>query len=198
MIREKRLSPRRAQSLAFLFLLGRTQGSPKTTPHPPAASADRRHIERETPRFCTLMSTLVLDARLHSARLAAVVRLSPTARLQRKSTVCGLSGLRPDFAGSPPIKSSTRLGDSLRLLRWSLFAPCQPENCRSRFGKKNCNAHQFFSPTRESKDSWRESEEAKAWREPKRRRPVNTKTELTTSHITMNINRIIITGNLVA
>jgi hypothetical protein len=105
-IREKRLSPRRARSLAFLFLLGRTQGSPKTTPHPPAASADRRHTERETPRFCTL----VLDARLHSARLAAVVRLSPTARLQRKSTVCGLSGLRPDFAGSPPIKSSTRLG----------------------------------------------------------------------------------------
>ena len=110
MIREKRLSPRRAQSLAFLFLLGRTQGSPKTTPHPPATSADRRHTERETPRFCTLMRTLVLDARLHSARLAAVVRLSPTARLQRKSTVCGLSGLRPDFAGSPPIKSSTRLG----------------------------------------------------------------------------------------
>src|SRR5580700_954755 len=99
MIREKRLSPRRARSLAFLFLLGRTQGSPKTTPHPPAASADSRHTERETPRFCTPMSTLVLDARLHSARLAAVVRLSSTARLQRKSTVCGLSGLRPDFAG---------------------------------------------------------------------------------------------------
>jgi len=38
----------------------------------------------------------------------------------------------------------------------------------------------------------------RAWREPKRRRPVNTKTELPTSHITMNINRIIITGNLVA
>src|SRR5580704_11990143 len=109
MIREKRPSPRRARSLAFLFLLRRTQGSPKTTPHPPAASADRRRTERGTPRFCTLVSTLVLDARLHSARLAAVVRLSPTARLQRKSTVCGLSGLRPDFAGSPPIKSSTRL-----------------------------------------------------------------------------------------
>ena len=157
MIREKRLSPRRARSLAFLFLLGRTQGSPKTTPHPPAASADRRHAERETPRFCTPMSTRVLDARLHSARLAAVVRLSPTARLQRKSTVCGLSGLRPDFVGSPPIKSSTRLGDSLRLLRWSLFAPCQPENCRSRFGKKNCNANQFFSPHRNRSDSWRET-----------------------------------------
>ena len=174
MIREKRLSPRRARSLAFLFLLGRTQGSPKTTPHPPVASADRRHTERETPRFCTLLSTLVLDARLHSARLAAVVRLSPTARLQCKSTVCGLSGLRPDFAGSPPIKSSTRLGDSLRLLRWSLFAPCQPENCRSRFGKKNCNAHQFFSPTRESNDSSREIRGNRAWPSPAGagRRPV--------------------------
>src|SRR5258707_827 len=49
------------------------------------------------------MSTLFLDARFRSARLAAAVRLSPTARLQRKSTVCGLSGLRPCFAGSPSI-----------------------------------------------------------------------------------------------
>jgi len=112
MIREKRLSPRRAQSLAFLFLLGRTQGSPKTTPYPPATSADRRHTERETPRFRTLVNPLLLDARLHSARLTAGVRLSPTARLQRKSTVCGLSGLRPCSAGSPPIKSSTRLAMS--------------------------------------------------------------------------------------
>ena len=55
------------------------------------------------------MSTLLLYARFRSARLAAGVRLSPTARLQRKSTVCGLSGLRPGFAGSPPIESSTRL-----------------------------------------------------------------------------------------
>jgi len=129
MIREKRLSPRRAQGLAFLFLLGRTQGSPKTTPYPPGASADRRQTKRETPRFRTLVNARLLDARLHSARLTAGVRLSPTARLQRKSTVCGLSGLRPCSAGSPPIKSSTRLGHSSRLLHRSLFAPCQPENC---------------------------------------------------------------------
>ena len=112
MTRETRLSPRRAQSLASLFLLGRTRGSPKTTPYPPATSADRRHTERETPRFRTLVNPLLLDARLHSARLTAGVRLSPTARLQRKSTVCGLSGLRPCSAGSPPIKSSTRLAMS--------------------------------------------------------------------------------------
>ena len=160
MIREKRLSPRRAAESRLPLSPRRTQGSPKTTPYPPATPADRRQTKRETPRFCTLMSTLFLDARFRSARLAAAVRLSPTARLQRKSTVCGLSGLRPVLQtpdGSPPIKSSTRLGDSSRLLRRSLSAPCQPENCRFRFGKKNCNAHQFFSPTREPKDSWRES-----------------------------------------
>ena len=77
---------------------------------------------RGLPRFCTLLSTLVLDARLHSARLAAVVRLSPTARLQRKSTVCGLSGLRPGFSGSPLIKSSTRLGKLAALAPESLCA----------------------------------------------------------------------------
>jgi hypothetical protein len=54
------------------------------------------------------MSTLFLDTRFRSARLAAAVRLSPTARLQRKSTVCGLSGLRPDFAGSPPTSEVVR------------------------------------------------------------------------------------------
>src|SRR5258708_18334157 len=72
------------------------------------------------------MSTLLFDARFRSARLAAAVRLSPTARLQRKSTVCGLSGLRPVLQtpdGSPPIKSSTRLGEHLAALaRESLCA----------------------------------------------------------------------------
>jgi len=172
MTREKRLSPRRAQSLAFLFLLGRTRGSPKTTPYPPPASADRRQTKRETPRFRTLVNAPLLDARLHSARLTAGVRLSPTARLQRKSTVCGLSGLRPGSAGSPPIKSSTRLGDASRLLHRSLFAPCQPANSSSRFGKKNCNAPIFLSNPGIERFLER-IRGSRAWREPKRRRPVN-------------------------
>ena len=155
MIREKRLSPRRALQSRLPLSPRRTQGSPKTTPYRPAPSAERRQTTKRDSLLQPPVSTLLFDARFRSARLAAGVRLSPTARLQRKSTVCGLSGLRPGFAGSPPIKSSTRLGDSSRLLHRSLFAPCQPENCRSRFGKKNCNAHQFFSPTRESIDSWR-------------------------------------------
>jgi hypothetical protein len=57
------------------------------------------------------MSTLFLDARFRSARLAAGVRLSPTARLQRKSTVCGLSGLRPVLQtpdGFPPTSEVVR------------------------------------------------------------------------------------------
>src|ERR1700751_2770957 len=156
MNKEKRLSPRRAAKSRLPLSPRRTQGSPKTTPYPPVASAKRRQTKkRDSLASAPLVSTLLFDARFRSARLAAGVRLSPTARLQRKSTVCGLSGLRPGFAGSPPIKSSTRLGHSSRLLHRSLFAPCQPENCRSRFGKKNCNANQFFSPTRESFDSWR-------------------------------------------
>ena len=68
---------------------------------------------------------------------------------------------------------------------------------RSRFGKKNCNANQFFSPTRESKDSWRESEAAQPGTSRNGDGQLTT-TQLTRSHITMNINRIIITGNLVA
>src|ERR1700756_3669804 len=110
MIREKRLSPGRSRfSLAFLVLLGeptvRLRPLLILRPHPP-----RDGKPRSETRFCTPVSTLLFDARFRSARLAAAVRLSPTARLRRKSTVCGLSGLRPGFAGSPPIKSSTRLG----------------------------------------------------------------------------------------
>src|ERR1700740_2833058 len=172
MIREKRLSPRASRSESRLPLSPRrTQGSPKTTPYPPAASAERRQTTKQD-SLLHPVSTLLLDARLRSARLAAAVRLSPTARLQRKSTVCGLSGLRPGFAGSPPIKSSTRLGHSSRLLHRSLFAPCQPENCRPRFGKKNCNANQFsLQPGNRSIPG--EQKKSTAGREPKRRRPVN-------------------------
>jgi hypothetical protein len=176
MTREKRLSPRRAQSLAALFLRGRTRGSPKTTPYPPAASADRRHTERETPRFGTLVNALLLDARLHSARLTAGVRLSPTARLQRKSTVCGLSGLRPCSAGSPPIKSSTRLGHSSRLLRRSLFVPCQPENSSSRFGKEKLQCKPIFLSNSGIERFLERIIGNRAWPSPAGagRRPVNT------------------------
>jgi len=173
MIREKRLSPRRAQSLAFLFLLGRTQGSPKTTPYPPAPSADTRHTERETPRFRTLVNALLLDARSRSARLAAGVRLTPTARLQRKSTVCGLSSLRPCSAGSPPIKSSTRLAMSRgsctgvllrRVNRRTAFPVWKEKLQRTPIFLSNSGIEGFLERIRG----------CRAWREPKRRRPALT------------------------
>jgi hypothetical protein len=113
MIREKRLSPRRASKAPSRLPLSprRTQGSPKTTPYPPAASADTRKTrEARSLASAPITGALLFDARSGSARLAAGVRLCPTARLPRKSTVCGLSGLHPGSAGSPPIKSSTRLG----------------------------------------------------------------------------------------
>src|SRR5258708_25016086 len=146
------------------------------------------------------MNTILFDARLHSARLAAVVRLSPTARLQRKSTVCGLSGLRPVLQtshASPPIKSSPRLDKLAALAPESLCAVSTGElpfpvwkeklQCTPIF-LSNSGIEGFLERIRGSK----------RLAQPKRRRPVNTKTELPTSHITMNINGIIITGNLVA
>ena len=150
MARETRLSPRRAwKALSHLPLSPRrTQVRLKPLlflrPGPPKGGKPKS----EAPRFCTHNDRPCFDARLRSARLAAGVRVVPTARLQCKSAVCGLNGMLPSFAGFPPIKSSTRLGETSRLLRWSLFAPCQPENCRFRFGKKNCNANRFFSPDR--------------------------------------------------
>ena len=99
MSREKRLSPRRAQGLAFLFLLGRTKVRLRPLlilrPLPPIGGTPNARLARSR----TLVSALIFDARLHSARLTAGVRLSPTARLQCKSTVCGLSGGRPCSAG---------------------------------------------------------------------------------------------------
>jgi|GEM_PF-5061040 len=156
MIREKRLSPRASRSESRLPLSPRrTQGSPKTTPYPPAASAERRQTtKRDSLASAPLVSTLPFYARLRSARLAVGVRLSPTARLQRKSTVCGLSGLRPGFSGSPPIKSSTRLGKLAALAPKSLCAVSTGE-LPFPVWKEKLQCTPIFSPTRESFDSWR-------------------------------------------
>ena len=163
MTRETRLSPRRAWKA-----LSRLPLSPRRTqvrlkpllflrPHPPKDGKPRS----ETPRFCAHREHPFFDARLRSAWLAARVRLSPTALLQHEEYRLRLKPPTPlscSARGSPRFKSSTRLAASSRLLHRSIFAPCQPDNCRFRFGKKNCNANQFFSPTRESIDSWRETQ----------------------------------------
>ena len=151
MTRETRLSPRRAPKRSGLPLSPRrTQVRLKPLlflrPRPPKGGKPRS----ETPRFRAHCEHPFFDARLRSAR----IRLCPTARLQRKSTVCGLNRLRPSLSRGRRIGGPLDLNPrpvslkSSRLLHLSLFAPCQPANCRFRFGKKNCNANQFFSPNR--------------------------------------------------
>jgi hypothetical protein len=152
MTRETGLSPRRALRRSRLPLSPRTNpGSPKTTPVPPATSAERRPtMQRDASlphprRAPSLSRSLTLGA-----RLAAGIRLGPTARpSSARVPSCGLNRLRPSVAGSPDLNPRTRLRQSPRgSCTPGLSAPCQPANCRFRFGKKNCGANQFFSPNR--------------------------------------------------
>jgi single-strand DNA-binding protein len=65
------------------------------------------------------------------------------------------------------------------------------------FWKQKLRLAYFFSPKRNPRDSGREGENKGQW--PNRNGDGHLTKQLThTSHITMNINRIIITGNLVA
>ena len=132
MIREKRLSPRRASSRLPLSSRANSRLRLKPLlflrPLPPKVATPRA---RDSLAFAPITNT-------HSLMLAPKVfrssvrlrRMSsrPTARLRRKSTVCDLNGLRPSFAGSPPFKSSPPCS-GLLLLR--LFAPCSNVNCVS-------------------------------------------------------------------
>ena len=100
MTRETRLSPRRAWKAQSRLPLSprRTQVRLKPLlflrPHPPKGGKPRS----ETPRFCAHREHPFFDARSRSARLAARIRLCPTAPLQRKSTVCGSKRRRPSLA----------------------------------------------------------------------------------------------------
>ena len=142
MTREKRLSPRRASSRLPL--------SPRQTqvrlkpllflrPRPPKGGTPIR----ETPRFCTHYEYPFFDARPEGLRSSVRLRRMsscPTARLSRKSTVCGLNGLRPSFAGSPP--NPRPPGERGSCARASLRRAGNG-NSRSRFGKKNCASLTF-------------------------------------------------------
>ena len=143
MTREKRLSPRRASSRLPL--------SPRQTQvrlKPLLFLRPRRPKGvtpiRETPRFCTHYEYPFFDARSEGSRSSVRLRRmssGPTARLSRKSTVCGLSSLRPSFAGSPPFKSSTpdKRGSCAR----ASLRRAGNGNSRFRFGKKNCASLTF-------------------------------------------------------
>jgi hypothetical protein len=107
----------------------------------PAHTAERRHADKR-PRSLRLPSRIpFLDARPRpgSFRLRRISS-DPTARLRRKSTVCGLNGFLP----------SAKADGSLHLNPQPLRALAPPPLCavlkrqlRFRFGNKNCASAHF-------------------------------------------------------
>jgi hypothetical protein len=115
MIREKRLSPRRASSrLPLSPRQTRVRLKPLLFLRP--LPLQRRHIKSaRLARFCTHYEYPFFDARPEGFRSSVRLRRRsscPTARLRRKSTVCGLNGLRPASLGPlhlnprPPVRGS--------------------------------------------------------------------------------------------
>jgi hypothetical protein len=92
---------------------------------------------------------LLMLARERARSACGGCRPSPTARLQRKSTVCGLSGFLPSAKADGSLQLNPQPRSALLLLR--LFAPCSNVNARFRFGKKNCASSSLFLSKTESK-----------------------------------------------
>jgi hypothetical protein len=153
MIREKRLSPRRAKSRLPLSPR-QTQVRLKPLLFLRPLPLQRRHTKKaRLARFCTHYEYPFFDARPEgfwsSVRLRRMSSY-PTARLRCKSTVCGLSGLRPTYVGSlhlnprPPGERGSCSYASLRRAQTSTAFP---------FWKQKLRLAYFFSPKRNPKDS---------------------------------------------
>jgi hypothetical protein len=69
----------------------------------------------------------------------------PTARLQRKSTVCGLNGFLPSAKADGSLHLNPQPRSALLLLR--LFAPCSNINCVSVLERKSAPRLIFLSKT---------------------------------------------------
>jgi hypothetical protein len=182
MIREKRLSPRRARSrlplsprqtqvrlkpLLFLRTLPPKGGTPI----------------RETPRFCTHYEYPFFDARpkvfRSSVRLQRMSSL-PTARLRRKSTVCGLNRFLPSAEADgavhlnprPPVRGSCSYA-SLRRAQTSTHV--------SVLERKIAPRSLFLSKTESKRFSGREGENKGQW--PNRNGDGHSTKQITTNHI---------------
>jgi hypothetical protein len=145
MIREKRLSrPGRASSRLPLSPRANSRLRLKPLlflrPLPPIGGTPIR----ETPRFCTRHEYPFFDARPEGFRSSVRLRRMsshPTARLWRKSTVCGLNRFLPSAEADgalhlnprPPVRGSCSSA-SLRRAKRQL---------RFRFGNKNCASAHF-------------------------------------------------------
>ena len=168
MIREKRLSPRRAKSRLPLSPRA-IEASPKTTPLSPASSAKRRHTKSaRLARFCTHYEYPFIDARPEGFRSSVRLRRMssrPTARLRRKSTVCGLNRFLPTLrVGAlhlnprPPVRGSCSSA-SLRRAQTSTAFP---------FWKEKLRLAHFFLSKPESKRFSGEKGRTKAMAQPRR------------------------------
>ena len=105
MIREKRLSPRRAKSRLPLSPSANSRLRLKPLLFLRPLPLERRHTKSaRLARFCTHYEYPFFDARPEGFRSSVRLRRMsscPTARLRRKSTVCGLNGLRPTLRVGP-------------------------------------------------------------------------------------------------
>src|SRR5258708_9126416 len=118
MIREKRLSPRRASSRLPLSPRANSRLRLKPLLFLRPLPLQRRHTKKaRLARFCTHYEYPFFDARPEGFRSSVRLRRMssrPTARLRRKSTVCGLNRFLPSAEADgalhlnprPPVRGS--------------------------------------------------------------------------------------------
>jgi hypothetical protein len=155
MTREKRLSPRRASSRLPLSPRANSRLRLKPLLFLRPLPLQRRHTKSaRLARFCTHYEYPFIDARPEGFRSSVRLRRMssrPTARLRRKSTVCGLNRFLPSAEADgalhlnprPPVRGSCSYA-SLRRAQTSTAFP---------FWKQKLRLAYFFSPKRNPKDS---------------------------------------------
>jgi hypothetical protein len=169
MIREKRLSPRRAKSRLPLSPRANSRLRLKPLLFLRPLPLQRRHTKKaRLARFCTHYEYPFIDARPEGFRSSVRLRRMsscPTARLRRKSTVCGLNRFLPTLrVGAlhlnprPPVRGSCSYA-SLRRAQTSTHVSVLETKIAPR-------AH-FLSKT-ESKRFLERRERTKAMAQPRR------------------------------
>ena len=170
MIREKRLSPRRASSRLPLSPRANSRLRLKPLLFLRPLPLQRRHTKKaRLARFCTHYEYPFIDARPEGFRSSVRLgRMSsrPTARLRRKSTVCGLNRFLPTLrVGALHLNPRPLFWGSCS---YASLRRAQTSTHVSVFERKIAPRAHFFSPKRNPKDSWREGKEQRRTAQPKR------------------------------
>ena len=163
MIREKRLSPRRAKSRLPLSPRANSRLRLKPLLFLRPLPLQRRHTKRaRLARFCTHYEYPIFDARSEglrsSVRLRRMSSWSHGAARQQEYRL-RLKRPTPIRRGGrfPPFKSSTRLGKLAALAR-TPFCAMLKRQLAFPFWKEKLRLAYFFSPKRNPKDPRREGE----------------------------------------